>query len=251
MARNLRPWPETATPPRAGINSFGFGGTNAHAILEAPPAPAKATPAREANGEGRALLLPLSARSEATIVDIARSYRASLDDPRGLTNAALSDLCFSAATGRSHHDFRLALVAHSKAELAERLDAFLAGEARPGTSTGRKLDAPGRPVFVCSGMGQQSWGMGHELLAQEPVFRRAVEAVSDLHRSFGGPSLIDKLMADEAHAEVQNTDIGQPAIFALQVGLAALWQSWGIEPAAVVGHSAGEMAAAYIAGGRS
>jgi len=248
VARNLRPWPETATPPRAGINSFGFGGTNAHAILEAPPAPAKATPAREANGEGRALLLPLSARSEATIVDIARSYRASLDDPRGLTNAALSDLCFSAATGRSHHDFRLALVAHSKAELAERLDAFLAGEARPGTSTGRKLDAPGRPVFVCSGMGQQSWGMGHELLAQEPVFRRAVEAVSDLHRSFGGPSLIDKLMADEAHAEVQNTDIGQPAIFALQVGLAALWQSWGIEPAAVVGHSAGEMAAAYIAG---
>jgi acyl transferase domain-containing protein/acyl carrier protein/phospholipid N-methyltransferase len=248
VARNLRPWPETATPPRAGINSFGFGGTNAHAILEAPPAPAKATPARKANGEGRALLLPLSARSEATIVDIARGYRASLDDPRGLANAALSDLCFSAATRRSHHDFRLALVAHNETELAERLDAFLAGEARPGTSTGRKLDAPGRPVFVCSGMGQQWWAMGHELLAQEPVFRRAVEAVSDLHRSFGGPSLIDKLMADEAHAEVQNTDIGQPAIFALQVGLAALWQSWGIEPAAVVGHSAGEMAAAYIAG---
>jgi acyl transferase domain-containing protein len=169
VAQNLLPWPETAIPPRAGINSFGFGGTNAHAILEAPPAPAKVAPAREANGEGRALLLPLSGRSEATIVDIARGYRASLDDPRGLAKVALSDLCFSAATRRSHHDFRLTLVAHNEAELAARLDAFLAGEARPGTSTGRKLDAPGRPVFVCSGMGQQWWAMGRELLAQESV----------------------------------------------------------------------------------
>ena len=93
--------------------------------------------------------------------------------------------------------------------------------------------------------------MGRELLAEEPVFRRAVEEVSELFAALAGWSLLEKLTADEADSQLQETRFGQPAIFALQVGLAALWRSWGVEPAAVLGHSAGEMAATYIAGALS
>ena len=106
-------------------------------------------------------------------------------------------------------------------------------------------------MFVCSGMGQQWWAMGRELLAQEPVFRRALEEVSELFGELAGWSLLDKLTADEQASRIQETHIGQPAIFALQVALAALWRSWGVEPAAVLGHSAGEMAASYISGALS
>ena len=152
---------------------------------------------------------------------------------------------------RSHHEFRLALVGHDNAELTEQLEAFLAGESRANTSNGRISGTPSNPVFVCSGMGQQWWAMGRELLAQEPVFRRALEEVSDLFGGLAGWSLLDKLTADEQASRIQETRIGQPAIFALQVALAALWRSWGVEPAAVLGHSAGEMAASYISGALS
>ncbi len=110
---------------------------------------------------------------------------------------------------------------------------------------------PPTPVFVCSGMGQQWWAMGRELLSEEPVFRRAIEEVSDLFAPLAGWSLLEELTADEQRSQLRGTRFGQPAIFALQVALAALWRSWGVEPAAVLGHSAGEMAAAYIAGALS
>src|SRR5262249_15037116 len=102
-----------------------------------------------------------------------------------------------------------------------------------------------------SGMGQQWWAMGRQLLVHEPTYRRAVEDIDDLFGQWGGWSLVEKLTAHEHRSEIQQTQFGQPAIFALQVGLAALWRSWGVEPAAVLGHSAGEMAAAHIAGALS
>jgi acyl transferase domain-containing protein/NADPH:quinone reductase-like Zn-dependent oxidoreductase/short-subunit dehydrogenase/acyl carrier protein len=252
VAQRLEPWPETrGEPPRAGVNSFGFGGTNAHAILEAPPDAEVGGRAHAESDDGRAWMLPLSARSSPALSDLARSYLSALSNERGLKHAALRDICFSASVKRSHHEFRLVLVAHDKAELEEQLDAFLSGEARANSSTGRKSSEPPRPVFVCSGMGQQWWAMGRELLAQEPVFRRAIEEVSDLFGQQSGWSLLDKVTADEASSQIQETHIGQPAIFALQVALAALWRSWSVEPAAVFGHSVGEVAAAHIAGALS
>ncbi len=252
VAQRLEPWPEThGQPPRAGVNSFGAGGTNGHAILEAPPEANVALRAHDEPADGCVWMLPLSARSAPALPDLARSYLNLLGDERGLKRAALRDICFSAATKRSHHEHRLALVAHDKAELVEQLDAFLRGEARANSSSGRKSSEPSRPVFVCSGMGQQWWGMGRELLAQEPVYRRAIEEVSDLFGPLAGWSLLDKLTADEKSSQIQETHIGQPAIFALQVALAALWRSWGVEPAAVFGHSAGEVAASYICGALS
>ena len=249
VAERLQPWPGThGEPPRAGVNSFGFGGTNGHAILEAAPATGAPVRSRTDAADGLACVLPLSARSRPALVELARAYLDALDDKQGLQREALRDISFSASVKRSHHEHRLAMVAHDKAELAEHLKAFLEGEERVNTSAGRIADTPVKPVFVCSGMGQQWWAMGRELLAQEPVFRRAVEEVSELFGHLAGWSLLDELMAEQRASRVQETQIGQPAIFALQVGLAALWRSWSIEPAAVLGHSAGEMAATYIAG---
>ena len=111
---------------------------------------------------------------------------------------------------------------------------------------------PSKPVFVCSGMGQQWWAMGRELLAQEPVFRRAVEEVSDLFGQLAGWSLLDKLTADEQDvAKSRRPASGNRRSLRCRSGLAALWRSWGVEPAAVLGHSAGEMAASYISGALS
>ena len=249
VAQQLTPWPETyGEPPRAGVNGFGFGGTNGHVILEAAPAVDKV--ARIETAKRSAFVLPLSARSEAALPDLARSYLDALREGE-LKCEALRDICFSASVKRSHHDFRLALVAHDHAELVDQLEGYLCGEQRINCSSGRASNMPHGPVFVCSGMGQQWWAMGRELLSEEPVFRDAIEEVSELFASLADWSLLEKLTADERDSELQGTRYGQPAIFALQVGLAALWRSWGVEPAAVLGHSAGEMAAAYISGALS
>ena len=252
VAQRLEPWPEThGQPARAGVNAFGFGGTNAHAILEAVPDVTKAVEIDAYRRDRRAWILPLSARSAAALPDVARSYLVAIGGQGGLQQAALRDICYSAGAKRSHHEFRLALVAHDKAELQEQLEAFLQGEARANSSSGHASSGFSTPVFVCSGMGQQWWAMGRELLEQEPVYRRALEEVNDLFGRLAGWSLLDKLTAGEKTSQIQETRFGQPAIFALQVGLAALWRSWGIEPGAVLGHSAGEMAASYISGALS
>src|SRR5262249_52539462 len=157
--------------------------------------------------DGRAWILPLSARSSSALADLARSYLNALGKERGLNHATLRNICFSAGVKRSHHEFRLALVAHDKAELEEQLDAFLSGEARAYSSTGRKSAEAPRAVFVCSGMGQQWWAMGRELLAQEPVFRRTIEEVSDLFGRHSCWSLLDKLTSEETSSQIQETHI--------------------------------------------
>src|SRR5262249_4244672 len=135
--------------------------------------------------------------------DVARSYLNALQADRALKREALRDICFSAAVKRSHHEFRLALVAGSKSELVDELEVFLRGESRFNFSTARKSEELSRPIFVCSGMGQQWWAMGRELLEQEPVFRRVVEEVNDLLSQLSGWSLLDKLRADEKASLIQ------------------------------------------------
>jgi acyl transferase domain-containing protein/short-subunit dehydrogenase/acyl carrier protein len=253
VARRLEPWPQTpyGQLPRAAVNSFGFGGTNAHAILEAAPATERTSRAQHEAASGQAWMLPLSARSAQSLTELARSYMNALLDDRGLKTAILRDLCFSASVKRSHHEFRRAFVAHETAELAEQLQAFLREEGRAESSSDRKSEAQPGPVFVCTGMGQQWWAMGRELLAQEPTYRQAVERVDAVYARLAGWSLLREMTADEKVSRIQETCIAQPAIFALQVALAALWRSWGIQPIAVVGHSVGEAAASCISGALS
>jgi acyl transferase domain-containing protein/aryl carrier-like protein len=242
----LEPWPQLDGLRLAGVNSFGFGGTNAQALLqEAPPTHRRKA---ERGTDDRPQLVPLSARSRAALVAMADSYLRFLDERK----PALADVSHSASLRRTHHDHRLAVVAHSVPELAENLRSFLAERPVPSVVSGRlsgKQDR--RIVFVCSGQGPQWWRMGRELLEGEPVFRAVIEQCDELIRARGNWSLLEELKRDEERSRIEQTAIAQPAIFALQVALARLWNSWGIAPAAVIGHSVGEVAAAHLAGALS
>jgi acyl transferase domain-containing protein len=237
----LMEWPTGDRPRYAGVNSFGFGGTNAHAVLQEPPAEAP-LPAR---GDGRRHVVTLSARSADALHDLAESMCSYLAE----TGHSLADVAYSCALRRTHHDHRLAVVAQHPDEARARLRAHLDDEKAAGAVAGRTQPG-GRPklAFVFSGMGPQWWAMGRQLFATEPVFRAAVEACAVELRKYIGWSLVEELLADEDRSRMSETEVAQPANFALQVGLAELWRSWGIEPDAIIGHSAGEVAAQYVAG---
>ena len=242
----LTPWPAGAPRRCAGISSFGIGGTNAHVVVEeAPPLPAR--PAEEAGG--RALLLPLSARSPEALQDQARAFVRLLSQGDAAAEAPIEDVCYSAGVGRTHHAHRLAVVANSRIELIDRLEASLRGEGAP---SGRAAPDP-KPklVFVFPGQGSQWLGMGRRLMQGEPVFREALARCDEAMQRHVGWSLQEMLTAGEASGWLDRIDRIQPALFAIQVALAALWRSWGVEPDAVVGHSMGEIAAAFVAGALS
>jgi acyl transferase domain-containing protein/ubiquinone/menaquinone biosynthesis C-methylase UbiE/acyl carrier protein len=250
VPRTVEPWPDTRGAPRfAGVNSFGFGGTNAHVVLEAAPEGAGAAPHHTGRPEDRALLVPLSARSPEALEARARSYLTWLTDQAPRDDVSLHDIGYTTGVRRGHHDHRLTVVARSKSELAEHLAAFLAGETRPRMASGRHVAGRFPKVaFVFSGMGPQWWAMARQLLQDEPAFGQVVEQCDSLLRRHADWSLREELTADEFRSRIQETHIAQPAIFALQVGLATLWKSWGVEPATIVGHSVGEVAAAHVAG---
>jgi acyl transferase domain-containing protein/NADPH:quinone reductase-like Zn-dependent oxidoreductase/NAD(P)-dependent dehydrogenase (short-subunit alcohol dehydrogenase family)/acyl carrier protein len=246
VQESLSGWPEGQGPAVAGISGFGFGGTNAHLVLSEAPAVAESLSEAQDSSD-RAHLLALSARSPEALKALAGEYLALA---RGSdASLSLEDVCYTSGARRGHYDHRLAVVARSWDEVKDRLEAFLEGETRAGMSSRRK--APGRRpkvAFVFSGQGSQRDEMGRQLLAQEPVFRAKVEECDELFRSYSGWSLLEQLYGEEASSRIDETDVTQPAIFMLQVGLVALLNSWGITPDAVVGHSMGEVAAAHITG---
>jgi thioester reductase-like protein len=247
--------PQAITPLRkdsdhrllACINSFGFGGTNAHAVLEAAPPPSPAPAAQESQeSPGKAHLLPLSARGgDESLRAVARSFQAFLEAAD--ENTPLERICAAACRRRTHHEQRLAIVAGTRTEMIEALAAFVRDEPGEGLISGQKAKDV-RLAFVFSGQGPQWWAMGRELLEAEPVFRKSIEACHEELRKLGGWSLLEELQRDESTSRMSETEFAQPAIFAIQVALAALWRSWGIHPQAVVGHSVGEVAAAHVAG---
>jgi polyketide synthase 12/epothilone polyketide synthase D len=271
------PWPDLPGPDTAGVNAFGFGGTNAHVILQEAPsakiregkAPSeplgavrsdkvsgavrsdKVSPSQDGrmtNGfRPRAWLVPLSARSPAALRAAAGAWCEFLArSPRDVT---LEDLAANAALRRTHHDHRLAVVASSKPELAEALGAFASGRPAAGTAEGRAAaDRRPRLAFVCAGQGPQWWAMGRQLLDSEPIFRAVIERCDAIVRRLGDWSLLGELTAEEGRSRLDVTAIAQPCLFALQAALSELWASWGVRPEAVVGHSVGEVAAAHLAG---
>jgi len=239
------PWPDPGRRLVAGVSSFGFGGTNAHVVLEEGPNPRAATV-----DDGRVQLLPLSAHTPEALRFLALSYRDFL--ARQEEAATLHDICFTAAARRGHRDHRLALLGRTKDELIEQLERFAGGDTPRRAATGRAIGGR-RPriVMVFSGQGAQWAGMGRELMEQEPLFRETIERCDTLLRRHADWSLLDELLAHESRSRLRDTERAQPALFALQLALAALWRRWGIEPDAVVGHSVGEIAAACVAGALS
>jgi len=236
----------------AGVSSFGFGGTNAHVVLEeaaemrqssqtdAVP-PAEAAPLKPQ-------LLVISARSPNSLKTLVRSYQQVFCEQDSPGAASISNICCSAAVRRTHHNYRFAAVASSSQQFRERLDSFLQDKAQ-GYSLGHlSQDLHREPVFVFSGQGPQWYAMGRELLKEEPVFRDVIHRCDERLRQYADWSLLKELSASESQSRLSDTEFAQPAIFALQVALAALLRHWGVIPAAVIGHSIGEVAAAYVCG---
>jgi acyl transferase domain-containing protein/acyl carrier protein len=256
----LEPWPAEPAPALAGVSSFGFGGTNAHVVLQEASHSyseirnaecGREHPQSEIRNTKSTYWLPLSARNPEALRCLARDYRDLLT--RSESTASLHDICYSASTRRSHHEHRLAVTGDSAAQAAEGLDAFLRGEVCPGLSSNQvHSDRRRKLVFVFPGQGSQWFGMGRTLLKREAIFREAVERCDLAMRPHGDWSLLAELTAtDAARSRLNEVDVLQPALFSIQVALAALWRSWGIEPHAVVGHSMGEVAAAHVAGALS
>ena len=274
VQQTLGAWPERDGPAIAGVSAFGFGGTNAHIVLEglAREAGDSIKPGAQAPGlqfdrafepaewatadESRVLsddeptrpyLLPISAQSPDALRSLALAYQQLLTSDE---SNSLESICRMASVRRQHHDHRLAFVARSRQEMAERLESSINGSVRERTMSRLSVGRRRKVVFVFSGYGAQWWGMGRELLQQEPAFRAALVQCDELLREYVEWSLLEELMAGEDVSRLKgsNVEITQIALFGLQIGLAALWRSWGIEPDAVVGHSLGEVAAAHVAG---
>jgi acyl transferase domain-containing protein/acyl carrier protein len=230
-------WPRGTEGRFAGVSGFGFGGTNAHIILEeAPRLPV------QVNSDARGpFLLPISARSPAALNDLAGSYRELL----GATTSVV-DVCRAVALRRSHYEERIAVVGSTAEELRDGLREVIAGGSRLGANRGRAVEDTG-VVFVCSGQGSQWAHMGSALMRDEPVFRAAIEECDASIRKCAEWSLIAELELDGNASHLEHTEFAQPAIVAIEIAIARLWESWGVIPSAVIGHSVGEIAAAHIA----
>jgi acyl transferase domain-containing protein/acyl carrier protein len=254
------PWHANGRPRRAGVSSFGFTGTNAHVLIEeAPLQPATADEhsgrdvavASESDGPDESVnVLALSARSPEALVALAQRYGSWLS-----TNPEvdIADVCLGAGAGRSHFEHRAALVVNSVQGAREGLAELADNRLRPGVVSGECTDRP-TTAWLFTGQGSQHSGMARELFDAEPVFAdtvtRCAEAVSEI---LPRPLLevlfaTDRETGGEAGETLRHTSFAQPALFAVEMGLARLWQSWGVEPDVVLGHSVGQYAAACVAG---
>src|SRR5262245_31832756 len=241
----LEGWPSGYRSRIAAVNSFGFGGTNACAIVEQPPQPAEPI-FDDASPDWWPTLVPVSAASK-TALTTACAYLADTLEARP---RALPDVAGTLALRRSHLEHRLIVAAKSADAAVSALRAIAAGETSEAGISGRRTSGR-RLAFVFTGQGAQWWGMGRGLLRHDPLFRETVERCDRLFSQRSGWSLLEELARPEDCSRINETVVAQPAIFALQVALAERLAAWGIRPEAVVGHSIGEIAAAHVAGALS
>lgn len=251
---NLKPVLETLPLPAdkpllVGVNSFGFGGANAHVVLASYQAPApveSATPTTAA-----AVPLVLSARSDAARRALARSIAQLL---RGNPSASVYDIAYAATFRRDPGSHRLLVWADNRDTLADTLDTFAADANAQGVQTGSLLAGASAPAFIYTGNGSQWAGMGRHLLETNATFRAAIEEVDALYVKRVGStdaSIVAELRASDGASRLEFTEVAQPTLFAIQVGLTRLLAEQGVRPAAVSGHSVGEVASAWASGALS
>ena len=278
IVRETQEWEQLQTeageviPRRAGVSSFGFGGVNAHVVLEEPPE----WKTMKGEIERPLHLLELSAQTEDVLGELATKYASYLQSD---AEAALQDICFSANKGRTDFAERLAVVAGSRDELHKGLSNFLKDDETNGlclpfcASSGPKRHsvakglAESRPIaFMFTGQGSQYLQMGRQLYETQPTFRKNIDRCNQILSLYLEVPLLDVLYPDNSQTEgvlenkesalsrqqslqlIDQTAHTQPALFAMEYALAKLWESWGIKPKVVMGHSVGEYVAACIAG---
>lgn len=240
VSTELHDWVAPANGRRiAGASAFGFSGMNAHVLVEEAP-PASGMP----NAAQRSLhCLPLSAKNDAALSALATLYA---DQLRDHPEQSLADVCATAAIGRSHFNLRTVLVAPDRDAMVAQLRAAALSE---GNALRGNVAASGRNrvAFLFTGQGAQYVGMGRELYETEPVFKAAIDRCAAVLDPLLERPLLE-VMFDETGGLLDQTGFTQPALYAIEVALAATWRSWGIEPTVVIGHSVGEFAAAAVAG---
>ncbi|WP_419799275.1 MAG: SDR family NAD(P)-dependent oxidoreductase [Terasakiella sp.] len=236
------PFKQDKHPRYIGVNSFGFGGTNVHVALEGADH-YQTQPHTTENSTHPAHLIALSARNDQALKATVRSLMDYLDQK----DVGLCDIATNLARLRQHHDFRAGFVAKDRFDLKEKLDLYLEQDGEP-TSVATNT---GKIAFVFSGMGPQWWAMGRQLMEEEPLFAHKIKEIDQLLSHHADWSLWEELNRAEDNSRIEETQIAQPGIFALQVALAELLKSKGVTPDAIVGHSAGEVAAAHVSGALS
>ena len=229
-------WPETGgRPRRAGVSSFGYSGTNAHLVLESYEEGERPQAGETRFAERRYRLLPLSGKSAGALSELAGKYRGSLTE-----ESPLADVAWTAGVGRGHFGHRAGLVFGDLGSLREQL-ASLAGGVVPEASAGG-----GKVAFLYTGQGSQWAGMGRDLYEREPAVREVLDRCEEVIREERGASLLSVMFGETEGLD--RTEWTQPALYALERALTALWVSVGVRPAAVLGHSVGALAAAGAAG---
>ncbi|MEM6469767.1 MAG: SDR family NAD(P)-dependent oxidoreductase [Planctomycetota bacterium] len=256
----------------AAINGFGYGGANAHLILseydrsvhardsqsDVTSSPSVSSQTGSDESFPSPVFLPLSAHSRETLQESATVWASWLE----ACESPMREVSSASMLRRSHLAWRSLIYGHSKqdwirqlTDLANRVEGDHAGEAGVVPAV-RRVDASQRLgrhtqvelAFVCGGQGPQWWAMGREMLRQSDVYRSVIERCDREFAKYVSWSLLDELQRDESASRLQQTSIAQPAIFALQISLAAVWKAHGVAPTVIVGHSVGEIAAAYLSG---
>ena len=247
VPRELVAWPENGTPRLAGVSAFGITGTNAHVVLEQAPVSAVPT-AIHATGTRAEYPLVLSGQSGEALRSVARAHADRIEaDP----SCSLNDVCATAARHRAALGQRAVFVARDRAALVERLRRFADGDATAADASGSAAGgAPRRIAFVFPGQGGQWAGMTRELLEQEQVFRDTIDQCEAAMPAGRGWSIREQLEVEPGtpRYRLQEIAVLQPTLLAVEIALAELWRSWGVAADAVVGHSMGEVGAAYFAG---
>ncbi len=245
IPREVTPWPKHEGPARAGVNSFGFGGTNAHVILEeAPKRPGQPRP----ESHHPMALFPLFAEDANDLPRVVEKMRDAIRKA-----SAPEDYVFNAAhtlaTRREPLQQRLTIAYSNAEDLLNTLDEYIAGNLPANAAEAAAIEGEKRRlVWVFTGMGPQWWAMGNQLYQNEAVYRETINRCEKLILKHAGWSLIEHLNAGEENTKMGETWLAQTANVALQVALAELCKSRGVSPDAIVGHSAGEAAAFYMAG---
>ncbi|TYO84854.1 type I polyketide synthase [Oceanicella actignis] len=235
------PLPESGAPLYAGVNSFGFGGANAHAVLRQPSEAERRRP--PAQHEPAPLII--SARSEESLRALAGAWR---DRLRGASADEAARLANAAAYRRERLSHRLIVVPSAPEAQAAALDAYLAGNESADLAVGRAMAGQTRTAFVYSGNGAQFVGMGRAAYAADPVFRARFDEVSAIFERLSEVSLTQALHDQDLERRLRATSLAQPLLFAIQVGVTESLAEKGLTPDAVIGHSVGEVAAAWAAG---
>ncbi|MET8701402.1 beta-ketoacyl synthase N-terminal-like domain-containing protein, partial [Kitasatospora sp. NPDC004723] len=245
----LGAWPRDDAPLIAGVSSFGMGGTNCHLVVSEPPAdtaPAAAPPTAPQSG-GAPVPWTLSGRTRTALRAQARRLHTWLETHPDTDDG---DLAWSLATTRTAFEHRAVVLGRDRADLLDGLTALARDKDAPALVRGT-AGATGGTVFVFPGQGSQWAGMAVDLIDTSEVFRAEIQACADALAPYVDWSLLDVLRGAEDSPSLERVDVVQPTLFAVMVSLARLWRSLGVEPDAVVGHSQGEIAAAYVAGALS